>query len=89
MPRSTVRRVALSLAGAAVLVAGGTVGFHELLHEHWHDAFYRTAVTVTLTGLDSTPAAPAPNTSRSPSPSAAWQSSATWRRRPSKQSPVR
>ena len=33
----------------------GTVGFHHLLHEAWHDAFYRTAITATLTGLDSAP----------------------------------
>src|SRR5262249_54460048 len=34
---------------------GGTIGFHELLNEAWHNAFYRTSVTVTLTGLDTTP----------------------------------
>ena len=41
-----------------MLVGGGTVGFHELLHGAWHEAFYRTAVTVTLTGLDSSPRGP-------------------------------
>jgi voltage-gated potassium channel len=50
--------VALSIVGALVLVGGGTLGFHRLLHEAWHDAFYRTAVTVTLTGLDSSPRGP-------------------------------
>ncbi len=55
MSGSTLRRVALAVTLAAALVIGGTVGFHDLLHEHWTDAFYRTAVTVTLTGLDSSP----------------------------------
>ncbi len=58
MERSTVRRLTLSLAAAAALVGGGTVGFHELLHGAWHEAFYRTAVTITLTGLDSSPRGP-------------------------------
>jgi voltage-gated potassium channel len=40
---------------AIALFTLGTVGFHHLLHERWHDAFYRTAVTVTLTGLDTSP----------------------------------
>jgi voltage-gated potassium channel len=40
---------------AIVLFALGTVGFHHLLHESWNDAFYRTAITATLTGLDSSP----------------------------------
>jgi voltage-gated potassium channel len=38
-----------------LLFAAGTVGFHRLLHESWNDAFYRTAITATLTGLDSAP----------------------------------
>src|SRR5262245_23540896 len=36
----------------------GTIGFHHLLDEEWHKAFYRTVVTTTLTGLDSTPKGP-------------------------------
>ncbi|HUY70845.1 MAG TPA: potassium channel protein [Gaiellaceae bacterium] len=58
MPRPVVLRVTLSAASAGLLLAGGTVGFHQLLHGAWHDAFYRTVVTVTLTGLDSTPRGP-------------------------------
>jgi voltage-gated potassium channel len=54
----TVKRVGLAVLLAVGLVVGGTVGFHHLLHEHWNDAFYRTAVTVTLTGLDSSPRGP-------------------------------
>jgi voltage-gated potassium channel len=49
------RRVALMLTAIAAVFAGGTVGFHQLLHEPWHAAFYRCVVTATLTGLDTTP----------------------------------
>jgi voltage-gated potassium channel len=49
------RRVALTLSAVAVIFAGGTIGFHEFLHEPWHASFYRTVVTASLTGLDSTP----------------------------------
>ncbi len=40
------------------MFAIGTIGFHHLLHEQWHSAFYRTVVTATLTGLDTTPEGP-------------------------------
>jgi voltage-gated potassium channel len=33
----------------------GTVGFHQILDESWNAAFYRTAITATLTGLDTAP----------------------------------
>jgi len=46
------------VAAIAVVFAGGTIGFHHLLHEAWHNALYRTVVTTTLTGLDSTPRGP-------------------------------
>jgi voltage-gated potassium channel len=50
------RRDVLILATAvAVLFSGGTVGFMHLLGESWHAALYRTIVTASLTGLDSTP----------------------------------
>ena len=52
---STYKRVAIVAGLGAFLFTIGTVGFHHILHEQWHDAFYRTAVTVTLTGLDSSP----------------------------------
>jgi voltage-gated potassium channel len=51
----TRRHVVTTLAAVAVLFAGGTTGFHYLLDEPWHSAFYRTVVTATLTGLDTTP----------------------------------
>jgi voltage-gated potassium channel len=49
--RQTVRLIA---ALTATLV-GGTVAFRETLHESWFQSFYRTVITVTLTGLDSVP----------------------------------
>jgi voltage-gated potassium channel len=47
--------VAITVTAIAAVFAVGTVGFHHLLNEPWHAAFYRTAVTATLTGLDSAP----------------------------------
>jgi voltage-gated potassium channel len=53
---SPVRRhVALTGAAVAVVFVVGTIGFHQLLDESWHAAFYRTVITATLTGLDSQP----------------------------------
>jgi len=44
------------LVSAVVAVfVGGTVGFMAILGESWHSALYRTIVTASLTGLDSTP----------------------------------
>jgi voltage-gated potassium channel len=52
------RRIAITTVAVAGVFTGGTVGFHRLLHEQWHSAFYRTVVTTTLTGLDTTPRGP-------------------------------
>jgi voltage-gated potassium channel len=49
------RRIAATLVVIVAVFAAGTLGFHEILHEPWHAAFYRTVVTASLTGLDSTP----------------------------------
>jgi voltage-gated potassium channel len=49
------RAVSILVIALAVLFTGGTVGFMRLLHESWHAALYRTIVTASLTGLDSTP----------------------------------
>jgi voltage-gated potassium channel len=54
--RSSWRGIALVGTLGVLLLAAGVVGFHHLLGGPWHDAVYRTAVTVTLTGLDSQPA---------------------------------
>ena len=50
-----VRQVAGLLAAVAVTLVSGTIGFRETLHEPWFQSFYRTVVTVTLTGLDTVP----------------------------------
>jgi voltage-gated potassium channel len=55
MDRFSSRVFAYASALLAAALAGGTVGFHELLREGWIDAFYRAVVTVTLTGIDSKP----------------------------------
>jgi voltage-gated potassium channel len=49
------RDVAYILVAIAVLFTGGTVGFMQILDESWHAALYRTIVTASLTGLDTTP----------------------------------
>ena len=50
-----MRVVALLLGSLLVVFAGGTAGFMAILHESWHAALYRTIVTASLTGLDTTP----------------------------------
>jgi voltage-gated potassium channel len=51
----TRREIAVLVVAVAVLFTAGTLGFMSLLHESWHDALYRTIVTASLTGLDTTP----------------------------------
>ena len=51
-----LRQVARLLFAIAVTLAAGTVAFHESIGESWFQSFYRSVVTVTLTGLDSVPA---------------------------------
>jgi voltage-gated potassium channel len=55
MTPSTLRRTLFATVMVVLLFVAGTVGFHHLLHESWNAAFYRTAITATLTGLDSAP----------------------------------
>jgi voltage-gated potassium channel len=47
--------IARLLAAIALVFTGGTLGFMWTLDESWHAALYRTIVTASLTGLDSTP----------------------------------
>jgi voltage-gated potassium channel len=49
------RRFAWAFVAFAVMLGGGTVGFHEVTTETWVQAFYRAVVTTTLTGIDSRP----------------------------------
>jgi voltage-gated potassium channel len=53
--RHHIKRIAWTVVLIVGVFAGGTIGFHHLLDETWHKAFYRTVVTTTLTGLDSAP----------------------------------
>lgn len=55
MERADLRRIAIALGAIVAVFTGGSLGFAALLDESWHEALYRTAVTATLTGLDSTP----------------------------------
>src|SRR4051795_8234406 len=54
-PSVRPRQVARLLIAVVVTLAVGTIAFRETLHEPWLQSFYRSVVTVTLTGLDSTP----------------------------------
>src|SRR4051812_50075981 len=38
-----------------VVLVLGTLGFHAALHESWLQSFYRSVVSSSLTGLDTTP----------------------------------
>ena len=49
------REVMVLVIAVVVVFAGGTAGFMAVIHESWHSALYRTIVTASLTGLDSTP----------------------------------
>jgi len=51
----TARRVAYAAAGLVVTLIFGTIGFHRYLDEGWLQAFYRSIVTASLTGLDTVP----------------------------------
>jgi voltage-gated potassium channel len=49
------REVAVLVSSVLIVFVGGTAGFMSILHESWHSALYRTIVTASLTGLDTTP----------------------------------
>src|SRR3954468_4546069 len=53
------RDVWLIVGAVATLFTIGTLGFMWSLGESWHQALYRTIVSASLTGLDSTPRGPA------------------------------
>jgi voltage-gated potassium channel len=54
-PNVRPRQVARLLVAIAVTLVAGTIAFQETLNEGWFQSFYRSVVTVTLTGLDSVP----------------------------------
>ena len=51
-----LRQVLRVLAAIAVTLVCGTLAFRWTLHESWFQAFYRSVVTATLAGLDTSPA---------------------------------
>jgi voltage-gated potassium channel len=51
----SARRFFVALGALFVVLLVGTIGFHQILDESWIGSLYRAVVTVSLTGLDSTP----------------------------------
>jgi voltage-gated potassium channel len=49
------RRLAYASTALVLAIAAGTAGFRASLGESWVDSFYRSVVTVTLTGIDTKP----------------------------------
>jgi voltage-gated potassium channel len=49
------RRFAYATSAFVLALVAGTIGFTRTLDESWVDAFYRSVVTVTLTGIDTKP----------------------------------
>ena len=56
--RFSVRRFAYAVLAFAVVLLAGTIGYHAITTEGWIASFYRSVVTTTLTGLDSSPSGP-------------------------------
>jgi voltage-gated potassium channel len=54
-PLRRLRQIALLALAVVITIAGGTVGFHQILKETWFQSFYRSIITATLTGLDTVP----------------------------------
>jgi voltage-gated potassium channel len=51
----SARRVAYAIAALFAVLVGGTIAFHQSLHESWMQSTYRTVVTISLAGLDTVP----------------------------------
>jgi voltage-gated potassium channel len=49
------RRFGYAVLALLLVLLGGAVGYHAAVHESWLQSVYRSVVTVSLTGLDSTP----------------------------------
>jgi voltage-gated potassium channel len=54
-PNVRPRQIARLLVAVGLTLVVGTIAFRETLHEGWFHSFYRSVVTITLTGLDSIP----------------------------------
>jgi voltage-gated potassium channel len=51
----SVRQFGFALLALVVVLIAGTLGFQAIIGEGWVSSFYRTIVTVSLTGLDTKP----------------------------------
>ena len=51
----STRRIAFAVSAATAVILAGTIAFHHFTHEGWIQAFYRSVVTSSLTGLDTIP----------------------------------
>jgi voltage-gated potassium channel len=51
----STRRIAFAVSAATAVILAGTIAFHHFTHEGWIQAFYRSVVTSSLTGLDTVP----------------------------------
>lgn len=54
-PLFSFRRFGYAVLALLLVLLGGAIGYHAALHESWLQSVYRSVVTVSLTGLDSTP----------------------------------
>jgi voltage-gated potassium channel len=54
-PVFSFRRFGYALGALLLVLVGGAIGYHAALPESWLQSVYRSVVTVSLTGLDSTP----------------------------------
>ena len=48
----SARRVAYAIAALFAVLVGGTIAFHQSLHESWMQSTYRMVVTISFVGLD-------------------------------------
>ena len=55
METVTLRRLVYAVLALVLVLAVGTLGFRHFVHEPWLQSFYRSIVTVSLTGLDTVP----------------------------------
>jgi voltage-gated potassium channel len=51
----SARRIAFAIGAAAGVIVSGTIAYHAVANEAWLQAFYRSVVTSSLTGLDTVP----------------------------------
>lgn len=54
-PLRRLRQVGFLATGVVVTLAGGTVGFRQILGEGWFQSLYRAFLAVSLTGLEAVP----------------------------------